>query len=201
MTITNIDWAKIRKLSSELLTASTVVEHFRQQMKVIFVEMLADKPPPYSRRPIASLRLICDTGLPAKMIVHPGWSRGTRTVCIDRIECELLQESVRICDGQPAREFDKRINLVITPAKRDIGMMHATGAKDVMTVLQAMEDFLENPQVVFARSHDHCCCCGKHLTDTLSRSRGIGPECIQRIGHILVKQLDWNRLVQEEVLV
>jgi Family of unknown function (DUF6011) len=69
-----------------------------------------------------------------------------------------------------------------------------------MTVLQAMEDFLENAPAVFARSHDHCCCCGKHLTDTLSRSRGIGPECIQRIDHILVKQADWNRLVQEEVI-
>ncbi len=201
MTATKIDWTTIRKQSEELLADSTVVESFRQQMQTLFAELLADKPPPYLRRPIASLRLICDTETPAKLIVHPGWSRRTRTVTIDRIECELLQECARTCNGQAARQFDKRINMVIAPNKRDVGRMHATGPKDVMTVLQAMEDYLESPQAVFARSHDHCCCCGKHLTDTLSRSRGIGPECIQRIDHILVKQVDWNRLVQEEVAV
>lgn len=201
MTATKIDWDTIRKQSQELLADSTVVEPFRRQMERLFAEMLADKPPPYMRRPIAALRLICDTETPAKLIVHPGWSRRTGTLAIDRIECELLQERVRICNGQPVRQFDKQINMMIAPTKRDIGGMHATGAKDLMTVLQAMEDYLESPQAVFARSHDHCCCCGKHLTDTLSRSRGIGPECIQRIGYILVKQVDWNQLVQEEVTV
>src|SRR6202453_2190578 len=49
---------------------------------------------------------------------------------------------------------------------------------------QAIEDFValvaefpRNPESVFARSPTHCCLCAKRLTDGISRSRGIGPEC------------------------
>jgi hypothetical protein len=38
---------------------------------------------------------------------------------------------------------------------------------------------------VFARSHDSCCVCGRHLTDEQSRSRGIGPECIKTVDFFL----------------
>jgi hypothetical protein len=62
-----------------------------------------------------------------------------------------------------------------------------------------MRDFLDDHRTVFARSHDNCSCCGKALTDELSRSRGIGPECIKKLDWVAAQRLPWNQLVAEEV--
>lgn len=70
-----------------------------------------------------------------------------------------------------------------------------------MTALGTMEDYLRDPRAVLARSHDNCCCCGRGLTDELSMSRGIGPECIKNIGFMMYGQTNWNRLVEEVVEV
>ena len=40
-------------------------------------------------------------------------------------------------------------------------------------------DFILFPWQIFSRSKDRCCCCGKRVTDDISRSRGIGPECLR----------------------
>jgi hypothetical protein len=37
---------------------------------------------------------------------------------------------------------------------------------------------------VFSRQADKCCCCGKALTDVVSRTRGIGPERIRMFGAV-----------------
>ena len=80
-----------------------------------------------------------------------------------------------------------------------MNLIHPSAENDVMTVLGTMEDFLVNPRFVLARSHDNCCCCGRCLTDELSQSRGIGPECIKNIEFMMYGQADWNGLVKEEV--
>ena len=36
-----------------------------------------------------------------------------------------------------------------------------------------------DPMGVFSRQADRCCRCSKPLTDVVSRTRGIGPECIR----------------------
>jgi hypothetical protein len=53
--------------------------------------------------------------------------------------------------------------------------------------LQTIADYLADPATVFARSHGHCCICGRSLTDELSRSRGIGPECIKITPYMLFR--------------
>ncbi|WP_437194633.1 DUF6011 domain-containing protein [Planctomicrobium sp. SH527] len=54
--------------------------------------------------------------------------------------------------------------------------------------------FLLFPDQVFARSKDRCCCCGRPLTDEISRARGIGPECLR------VVNLCWQQwLTPQEV--
>lgn len=40
-------------------------------------------------------------------------------------------------------------------------------------------EFILFPWQIFSRSKDRCCCCGKLLTDNISRSRGVGPECLR----------------------
>lgn len=45
--------------------------------------------------------------------------------------------------------------------------------------VETVKDFVLFPWMIFGRSKDRCCCCGRWLTDDTSRSRGIGPECLR----------------------
>lgn len=45
--------------------------------------------------------------------------------------------------------------------------------------IKLVNDFILFPWQVFSRSESRCCCCGRWLTDDVSRSRGIGPECLR----------------------
>ena len=45
--------------------------------------------------------------------------------------------------------------------------------------VNTVKDFILFPWQIFGRSKDRCCCCRKLLTDGISRSRGIGPECLR----------------------
>ncbi len=206
----SIDWHAIRSKANEMLMGNTEVERFRQRMESLFTAMLERSEPPYVRRPTASFRLICSTTPASKVIVHPGWSwrRGGApgfnsqrhgVVSPERFDCELLQERITTVHRQPVRKFDRLLTLGVTQEVRAVKLIHSSAENDVMTVLGAMEDFLVNPRSVLARSHDNCCCCGRGLRDELSRSRGIGPECIKTIGVMVYGQADWNALVKEEV--
>jgi hypothetical protein len=52
-------------------------------------------------------------------------------------------------------------------------------ARRLRLVVDTIHAFLMTPEQVFARQADHCCCCGKILTDIVSKTRGIGPECLR----------------------
>jgi hypothetical protein len=208
--MTNEKWTTIRQQANDKLMAQTAVEAFRHQMRTIFTAMLEGSEPPYMRRPTASLRLICQTVPASKLIVHPGWSWRRAGVpgfyCprhgivdLDRIDCELLQERITTVEGQPVRKFDRLLTLRVTPEERAVNLIHTSAVNDVLTALGTMEDFLNDPKSLLALSHDNCCCCGRGLRDELSRSRGIGPECIKNIGFVVYGEADWNGLVKEVV--
>ena len=61
--------------------------------------------------------------------------------------------------------------------------------------LGVMADFILDARTVFARSHGHCCCCGKGLRDELSRARGIGPECVRFLNWLAFEKAERNGLV------
>jgi Family of unknown function (DUF6011) len=197
-TVNRMDWTTVRQEANAVLTANTNVEAFRQHMRTLFNAMLEGSEPPYLRRPTASLRLICHTEPPSKVVVHPAWL-GRRSVDLDRIDCELLQERITTVKGQPARKFDRLLTLRVTPTERAVNIIGPDVVNDLSTVLGTIDDFLDAPGAVMARSHDNCCCCGRGLRDELSRSRGIGPECIKNIGFMIYGQADWNALVKEVV--
>jgi hypothetical protein len=62
-----------------------------------------------------------------------------------------------------------------------LGMIYSSAPRDAARLVETIHDFLDDAAAVFARSHDHCCICGRGLTDEVSRSRGIGPECVHKI--------------------
>ncbi|HBJ33420.1 MAG TPA: hypothetical protein DDZ51_01405 [Planctomycetaceae bacterium] len=45
--------------------------------------------------------------------------------------------------------------------------------------VKVVNEFILFPWQILSRSKNRCCCCGKWLTDDVSRSRGIGPECLR----------------------
>jgi len=54
----------------------------------------------------------------------------------------------------------------------------------IAVMIDTFKDLLDDPYKVFAQNSDHCSCCGKTLTDAISMTRGIGPECIRYFGHL-----------------
>jgi hypothetical protein len=56
-----------------------------------------------------------------------------------------------------------------------------TAPAAVEAFVEMVNYFVLFPWQVFAKSKDRCCVCRKSLTDEVSRSRGIGPECIKSV--------------------
>ena len=50
-------------------------------------------------------------------------------------------------------------------------------------VVNTARRMVADPWGVFRGTAGKCCRCRRRLTDIISRTRGIGPECIQRFAH------------------
>jgi hypothetical protein len=194
------DWAAIRAAADGALAEnSPTLQTFREKVATLFRAMLEDAEEPFKRRPPVSLRLICQGEPPAKLIVHPGWNSVAKTINLDWAKCELLQETLKIAKGERARMFGKQVSFGIsTERPSSVGSMYRTAETDVSRAIEVMREFLDDHAAVFARSHDHCCCCGRALTDELSRSRGIGPECIKIIPGVAFRDRGQSVLVIPE---
>jgi hypothetical protein len=189
--IQDVDFGMIRTAADGVLADNAaILQAFRERTATLFRAMLKDAQQPFKRRPPVSLRLICEGDPPAKLIVHPDWDRYKKAVNPEFACCELLEERFVTVQGQRAKKLSERINFRIGDKPQylnhrpRVGLMHQTGVSDARRAIEVIREFVNDHRVIFARSHDHCCICGKALTDELSRSRGIGPECI--------KKLDWG---------
>ncbi len=53
---------------------------------------------------------------------------------------------------------------------------------------QLVEEFADDPEyhmAIYGSEFGRCGCCNRPLSDPLSRKRGIGPECIQRVAQVI----------------
>jgi hypothetical protein len=138
----------------------------------------------YIVRPNIGLRLLTPDQAQT-LAVRPGWRKGRRdgdvrirgVLQLDRVELELLTKGrltmrIILVEGQPAEP--RRV--VLDPELRRHGLR---------SLVAVCHGFLMDPQVVMARSSDNCVNCGKGLSDDVSRTRGIGPECIRRFNRLL----------------
>jgi hypothetical protein len=203
MSVRTYEWRAIRTATTQVFADNAeTIEGFQAKATLLFLKMLEDKEQPFTRRPPVSLRLICDGDPPAKLIVHPGWQGHTRTVSLSWLDVELFQETihkVRVNDNfHDARKFDRKLSLTLKPdvIPAITKGIYETASKDAARAVEVMHDFLEDHKAVFARSCDACCCCGRRLIDELSRSRGIGPECIKGMMFVFAKS--WNSIIDEQ---
>ena len=130
----------------------------------------------YPRRPLIGLRLELPSG--KNMTCRPGWSKSVGAkqgqLFFDRVDLELLGPGKLLClcvheDGVKLR------GKVFTDMRKN--------ETNFRLLYKTLYDLLADPGKTFARQQDHCCCCGRGLTDITSRLRGIGPECIRYFGN------------------
>jgi hypothetical protein len=167
------------------------VEAFRADAARLFFRM-AEGRPPTPRRPNVSLRLIASGEPAAKLAVLPLWRRGRRfpptagSLDCERMAVEMLTErAVRVEEGD-AKNWSRPVGFELLPGEsRVVRFCRETAFDDLGRAVGVLEDFLHDRRAVFARCHDHCCICGRRLTDEQSRARGVGPECVRWMGAAL----------------
>lgn len=174
-------WDKVDALIARqpILTAGGefLAAHFEAQEKLRGVP-----PEGYGRRPLLGLRFKIDGK--ETLTCKPAWtaavwhhSDGTHhlvkagIVHINRVEIELINPGITL-------------RMAITEDGAKLGRCMVSGDQtmnidNIKTVCATFRKLLDDPAAAFAEQSDHCCCCGKALTDVTSRLRGIGPECIK----------------------
>jgi hypothetical protein len=139
----------------------------------------------YSRRPNVSLRLPAMGEPAARLVVYPcgvvakkGQTDREWVPCLGAARAEFV-----VCrHDRPKWELCLTWGL----GRVKLGRYYPRhGPENIARVLQVCRDFLAAPAVVFARSANRCCICGRALTDGVSRARGIGPECMGRCSWLL----------------
>ncbi len=145
----------------------------------------------YSRRPPLGFKLVCGGFPHARIAIRPAWSSWRKEVIPTTVEIELLVEihaseaaRTELIGGDP-QYADVKLSTVesvlgfnLTPGRikrHKIYFIHAVDG--VKRMIDTINQFVVCPEEVFARSSDHCCICGRALSDDVSRTRGIGPEC------------------------
>jgi hypothetical protein len=197
-------WARVRKEWEPIETAGKaaigahagVFEQFRCEMEIYFRAMQGDKTT-HSRKPNISLRLIVAGEPVAKLIVLPGWSPYSKTLDCSYVRCELLTERDVETPKGPGKKWDEQIAVKIDDQGPSLCSYRRSVVDDLERVVSTIGDYLNDRSAVLARAHDHCSICGRPLTDELSRSRGIGPECIVKLPSILAVITDQSIVVPE----
>jgi hypothetical protein len=183
-----------------LAEQAALCERFRQMLAPLFTNMLAKAREGMApeeklrRRPNVSLRLIADGQPLAKLLVLPSWDSRDKTMDCERLDVELMVEDAARINDTEAKQWRKQIDLRINPPYHSHPLYRGprltrywpkSAEADVRRVVDTIRSFVENPRGVLARARDNCCICGKPLIDELSRSRGIGPVCID------LARFDW----------
>jgi hypothetical protein len=131
----------------------------------------------FSRRPNLSIRLVAPGSPPARLIVYPEWRSSAKQLNPSHVQIELVVD--RLAESG-RRAWEIRLS-VKDGAVKEMGFSYRHGEQAAERVGEIVRAFVDDPFAVFAQSADHCCMCGRPLIDEVSRARGIGPECLQRV--------------------
>jgi hypothetical protein len=132
------------------------------------------------RRPPLGLRIPALGEPAARVAIYPHWlnNHGLMELVRGKVHVEFLIMRLRF-SGKLAP--DKRLGFALGNGEPRIDRYYpGTITDDLGRMVEAITDFVKDPLAAFRRSSGHCCICGKPLTDGMSRSRGIGPECLQK---------------------
>jgi hypothetical protein len=126
---------------------------------------------------------------PSWLAIRPGWDKRLKTVLPDQLTLQALF-TVRVCSDLCGGVDEARSLVGLSVASHPYLAQHQINLTSVtwnywpesfVRLVQTLEQFHADPASVFQRSQDHCSCCRRKLTDQVSRLRGIGPECWERV--------------------
>jgi hypothetical protein len=138
---------------------------------------------PFDRRPVCGLTLQVVDG---KVVLRPGWDARKKWIDTRDLAGDVWLPAPET--GQPHRAW----SFVWANGRMGRHRFNLSQADPLATLVQLLRDWRENPRAVLARSTDHCCVCGRVLTDPVSRGRGIGPECIKQFPEQLGVLIAWS---------
>jgi hypothetical protein len=132
----------------------------------------------FRRKPSLRLRVALPSG--AHLVLEPKWVK-PRARGLGSVDASTIRgEAVTVRRDRPWAPF----SMTLTADGATSAGISRESPDYCRLVVAATQELCSNPLGVFARSTDHCCICGRALTDELSRCRGIGPECIKGLGFL-----------------
>ena len=138
----------------------------------------------YRRRPPLALRLPQDEFV---TVVKPTTTHRHGEVRVDGrgIGIEVLKR----CPDVVGNTFPvKMLRVVVEESARPtMWRLNGEGIGAARALIQASKAFVDDPRSIVQRNKDNCCCCGKPLRDEISRARGVGPECLTKMGMFFSK--------------
>jgi hypothetical protein len=135
----------------------------------------------FPSRPQVGLRLVADGKPGAMLVALPYWSQGTKAIDPSRLDCEWMSGSEEPGYMFTGWDFRRGFKLEVSLGWTDLRRCPGTIIGDIGRMLATMRDYLADDRAVFARGSPGCCICGKLLSDEKSRSRGVGPDCWQKM--------------------
>jgi hypothetical protein len=158
-----------------------ILEPFRQYLSEYF-EFVADEKgineQPIFKRPLIGLKLDVNGGRPT-LAVRPGWKKAKKYPTDENpgIPGEFQPQEITL-------ELVKELKLILSPGEaiKVLGRVYVnqdTNKRNLKAICETADSLLRNPLATFGQQADRCVCCHRSLTDLISRTRGIGPECIK----------------------
>lgn len=159
----------------EILRDHAILE-LRDNCVAFFLEASEGKI--YSRTPSLALRLPHDDYV---VVVKPTTTHSNGVMVDDR---GVLIECLKRCNDAVQNKFPVKMLGVCVETSARKTMWYRNGKSDgaATALVEMARLFVDDPQSVIARNTNNCCCCGKSLRDEVSRARGVGPECLTKMG-------------------
>jgi hypothetical protein len=201
---TRREWAEIRSAADDALRENApILEAFRRRVTALFEAMRDGKEEPFKRRPNISLRLIAlgDPRAKVNTLPHVRHDRTGGYLIPQNHTIELMEKKAVRVEDKDAEQLRCKLAFNNTGDVPKVGSMYKSAVEDVRRIVATIRDFLDDSRAVLARDCDHCCICGRHLTDEVSRSRGIGPECILKTDVVAVLAGDAEDFILPEPVV
>jgi hypothetical protein len=159
------------------LVSDSVLIDLRDTCMSYFLEASEGKV--FQRRPPLALRLPHDDFV---IVVKPTTTHRQGGVTVD--DRGICIEVLRRCPDAVGKTFSVKMLRVMVEqtARPKMWVLKGEGVRAAEALIELAKAFLDDPQSVIARNTDNCCCCGKGLRDEVSRARGVGPECLIKMG-------------------
>jgi hypothetical protein len=175
-----MDFEESRQLAIRIMEEHRqLLDTFRTACAQLFELQEAAKQKPFLRKPGICLRF--RVGPNELATCSPSFNYTRKEVQCWKQVLELIQQEQVERDGKPYFRPIKRLKVSLTEQGTVLMQWYRNRlADDVRLLMAGVEGFLRSPEQQL-EGMPHCSICGRKLTDGQSKSRGVGPECIELV--------------------